>query len=154
MHYSYPQTPGDNVSGVHVPRWSIAAGECVALIGASGSGKTTLLQLAGGILGVADGSIQVAKQSLGSMPEPKRRRFRLANIGFVFQSFELLPHLTVDENLLLPMRLLHQKRLSTEIHSRVDELCDQLGLSRSIRKRRPERLSQGERQRVAMDGHW
>ncbi len=150
VHYSYPQTPGDNVSRVHVPRWSIAAGECVALIGASGSGKTTLLQLAGGILGVADGSIQVAKQSLGSMPEPKRRRFRLANIGFVFQSFELLPHLTVDENLLLPMRLLHQKRLSTEIHSRVDELCDQLGLSRSIRKRRPERLSQGERQRVAI----
>jgi len=150
VHYSYPQTPGDVVSRVHVPRWSIAAGECVALTGASGSGKTTLLQLAGGILDVADGSIQVASSSVGTMSEPKRRRFRLANIGFVFQSFELLPHLTVDENLLLPIRLLHQKRLSREVHSRIDELCLQLDLSRSLRKRRPDRLSQGERQRVAI----
>ena len=150
VHYCYPQTAGEVVSRVVVRRWSIAAGECVALIGASGSGKTTLLQLAGGILGVAGGSIQVAQQSLGTMPEARRRKFRLANIGFVFQSFELLPHLTVEENLLLPIHLLKPKRLSTQVQSRVDELCENLSLSRSIRKRRPDRLSQGERQRVAI----
>jgi ABC-type lipoprotein export system ATPase subunit len=104
VHYSYPQTAGDIGSRIHIRRWSIASGECVALIGASGSGKTTLLQLAGGILPVADGSIQVAEQSLGSMHETKRRRFRLANVGFVFQSFELIPHLTGQENLLLPFQ--------------------------------------------------
>lgn len=150
MHYCYPQTAGEVASRVVVRQWSIAAGECVALIGASGSGKTTLLQLAGGILGVAGGSIQVAQQSLGTMPEARRRKFRLANIGFVFQSFELLPHLTVEENLLLPIHLLQPKRLSTQVQSRVDELCENLSLSRSIRKRRPDRLSQGERQRVAI----
>ncbi len=138
------------MSRVDVRRWSIAAGECVALMGASGSGKTTLLHLAGGVLGVAGGSIQVARQSLGTMPEARRRQFRLANIGFVFQSFELLPHLTVEENLLLPIRLLQQKRLSTQVRSRVEELCENLSLSHSIRKRRPDRLSQGERQRVAI----
>lgn len=138
------------MSRVDVRRWSIAAGECVALMGASGSGKTTLLKLAGGVLGVAGGSIQVARQSLGTMPEARRRQFRLANIGFVFQSFELLPHLTVEENLLLPIRLLQQKRLSTQVRSRVEELCENLSLSHSIRKRRPDRLSQGERQRVAI----
>ena len=148
MHYCYPQTAGEVASRVVVRQWSIAAGECVALIGASGSGKTTLLQLAGGILGVAGGSIQVAQQSLGTMPEARRRKFRLANIGFVFQSFELLPHLTVEENLLLPIHLLQPKRLSTQVQSRVDELCENLSLSRSIRKRRPDRLSQGERQRI------
>ena len=150
MHYSYPQTAGDIGSRIHIQRWSIASGECVALIGASGSGKTTLLQLAGGILPVDDGSIQVAEQSLASMHEPKRRRFRLANVGFVFQSFELLPHLTVHENLLLPFRLLNQRSISTEGLSRVEHLCEKLGLSNAIRKRRPDRLSQGERQRVAI----
>ena len=150
MHYSYPQTAGDIGSRIHIRRWSIASGECVALIGASGSGKTTLLQLAGGILPVADGSIQVAEQSLGSMHETKRRRFRLANVGFVFQSFELIPHLTVQENLLLPFRLLKQQPISTEGLSRVDQLCEKLDLSKAIRKRRPDRLSQGERQRVAI----
>lgn len=150
MHYCYPQTSGDIGSRLRIPEWSVGAGECVALIGASGSGKTTLLQLAGGILSVDDGSIRVGQHALAAMNEAKRRQFRLANVGFVFQSFELLPHLTVDANLLLPFRLLHKQRISTDVQRQVDQLCEKLGLSQAIRKRRPDRLSQGERQRVAI----
>ena len=135
---------------MRIPRWSVTAGECLALIGASGSGKTTLLQLAGGILAADKGAINVANFSLQAMRESKRRSFRLANVGFVFQSFELLPHLTVEENLLLPLRLLRATSASTDMRTRVDKLCERLGITPSIRKRRPDRLSQGERQRVAI----
>lgn len=96
------------------------------------------------------GSIEVAEHSLGSMHEAKRRRFRLTNVGFVYQSFELLPHLTVEENLLLPFRLANERRLSPEVLSRADELFEKLDLARHLRKRRPDCLSQGERQRVAI----
>lgn len=150
VHYCYPRIPGDTRSRVHIRRWSIATGERVALIGASGSGKTTLLQLAGGILPVDDGSLEVAGQPLATMHETKRRRFRLAHVGFVFQSFELLPHLTVQQNLLMPFRLLNDQRISNDVLSRVDQMCERLGLASALRKRRPDRLSQGERQRVAI----
>lgn len=150
VHFSYPRTEGEECLRLRIQRWSVGPGECLALIGASGSGKTTLLQLAGGILPAGGGSIDVAEHALHAMNESRRRKFRLANVGFVFQSFELLPHLTVEENLLLPFRLARQKRLSADVLSRMDELFERLSLVPSIRKRRPDRLSQGERQRVAI----
>lgn len=150
VDYCYPQTVRDIKSRIYVPCWSVPHGECQAMVGASGSGKTTLLQLAGGILKPNNGLIEIAKHSLTQMNEKRRRRFRLATIGFIFQSFELLPHLTVEENVLLPIRISHEKNITSQTRQRLDRLFSNLDLPTTLRNRRPDYLSQGERQRVAI----
>ncbi|MEC7220035.1 MAG: ATP-binding cassette domain-containing protein, partial [SAR324 cluster bacterium] len=83
----------------------IQEGQIVALLGRSGSGKSTLLNLLAGIDEPSSGSIRIAKTRLNELDEHQRTLFRRKNIGFVFQSFNLIPTLTVEENLLLPMEL-------------------------------------------------
>ncbi len=125
----------------------IGRGEFVALLGQSGSGKSTLLNLLGGIDLPDAGQICIGDRMLTALSEVERTRFRRRHIGFVFQFFNLIPTLTVAENLLLPLEL---NGLTTpEQHDRALELLDQVGLS-NRRASFPERLSGGEQQRLAL----
>ena len=125
----------------------IQEGQIVALLGRSGSGKSTLLNLLAGIDEPSSGSIRIAKTMLNELDEHQRTLFRRKNIGFVFQSFNLIPTLTVEENLLLPMEL---NGISVKIaKARVAEFMQELGLGDRLESF-SDRLSGGEQQRVAI----
>lgn len=125
----------------------VAAGELVALLGRSGSGKSTLLNLISGIEPADAGTLQVAGQSLGGLDETARTRLRRRRIGLVFQFFNLIPTLTVAENLLLPLQL--NGLDNPEQRQWAFELLDHVGLGER-RTSFPERLSGGEQQRLAL----
>jgi putative ABC transport system ATP-binding protein len=127
----------------------IAHADRVAIIGPSGSGKTTLLHLIAGILSPVRGTITIQDREINSLGEAARRAFRVAQIGLVFQSFELVSYLDVFENVLLPYRLNPALRLSPEIAHRVEQLARETGIAHRLRYF-PHRLSQGEKQRVAI----
>jgi putative ABC transport system ATP-binding protein len=125
----------------------IGRGEFVALLGQSGSGKSTLLNLLGGIDLPDAGQIRIGDRLLTALPEVERTRFRRRHIGFVFQFFNLIPTLTVAENLLLPLEL--NGLMTPAQRDRALELLDQVGLG-DRRASFPERLSGGEQQRLAL----
>jgi putative ABC transport system ATP-binding protein len=122
-------------------------GEFVALLGPSGSGKSTLLNLVSGIDVPDTGEVRVAGTSLTGMTERDRTLFRRRHIGFVFQFFNLLPTLTVEENLLLPLEL--RGRIGPADREKARILLQRVGLSGRERSF-PDRLSGGEQQRVAV----
>ncbi|MDZ7332122.1 MAG: ABC transporter ATP-binding protein [candidate division KSB1 bacterium] len=126
---------------------TIRAGELIILLGKSGSGKSTLLNLISGIDLPTSGEVILRNQSLNRLPEQQRTLFRRAHIGFIFQFFNLIPTLTVEENLLLPLELNGQNgRLARE---RVIAMLEDVGLPARA-KSYPDRLSGGEQQRVAI----
>ncbi|MCC5877193.1 MAG: ABC transporter ATP-binding protein [Candidatus Sumerlaeia bacterium] len=125
----------------------VARGEFVALMGASGSGKTTLLNLVGGIDSTDEGSIHVDGTALESMTDDSRSAFRLRNIGFVFQFFNLLPNLTVKENISLPLLFLGVKEGAA--HRSANEAANEVGLGDKT-ERLVHQLSGGEMQRVGI----
>ena len=122
-------------------------GEITALLGKSGSGKSTLLNLISGIDTPDSGQIWVDGQDLTAMDEKSRTLFRRAQIGFVFQFFNLIPTLTVGENVSLPLEL--NRMPGTEVRKKASELLDVVGLSDRW-DTFPEKLSGGEQQRVAL----
>jgi putative ABC transport system ATP-binding protein len=132
-----------------VPRLTVARGSRTALVGPSGSGKTTLLNLIAGILLPASGRIEADGREVPTLSDAARRRFRIERIGLVFQEFELLEHLTVRENLLLPYYVNGALRLDAAVFARAEGLAERLRIDRHLGKR-PATLSQGERQRVAV----
>jgi len=124
-----------------------AAGEFTAIVGRSGSGKSTLLHLLGGLDVPSSGQILFAGEDLAVLPEAARARLRRERIGFVFQDFNLVPTLSVLENLLLPLQL---KRTEAQAAlTRCTELLDAAGLGAAAH-RYPETLSGGEQQRLAV----
>jgi putative ABC transport system ATP-binding protein len=123
----------------------IARGEFVALLGPSGSGKSTLLNIIAGIDLPSAGDVVVGGASLAQLSERERTLFRRRHIGFVFQFFNLIPTLTIEENLLLPLELNRRAALPEVAH----ELLDRVGLRERARSF-PDRLSGGEQQRVAI----
>jgi putative ABC transport system ATP-binding protein len=125
----------------------LAAGTFVALVGPSGSGKSTLLNLAGGIDTPDAGSIEVDGVPLHTLSERERTLFRREKIGFVFQFFNLIPTLTVEENLLLPLEL--RGAVTSESKRRARALLARVGLGDRA-SAWPDRLSGGEQQRVAV----
>ena len=126
---------------------SVAAGERVAILGPSGSGKSTLLNLISGIDRPDSGRVTIAGVELTALTEVERTRFRRRHIGFVFQFFNLLPTLTVLENLLLPLELKGTKGEAPEQRAR--SLLERVDLAARA-DTFPDRLSGGEQQRVAL----
>jgi putative ABC transport system ATP-binding protein len=125
----------------------VRRGETVALRGRSGSGKSTLLNIIAGIDLPDSGSVVVAGQDLVSLPERERTLFRRAHIGFVYQSFNLLPTLTVADNIRLVLELNAMPRLAAD--ARIAALLDAVGLGDRADSY-PDLLSGGEQQRVAI----
>jgi putative ABC transport system ATP-binding protein len=126
---------------------SIARGESVAILGKSGSGKSTLLNLISGIDRVDSGTICINGQDLTALDERQRTLFRRENIGFVFQFFNLIPTLTVWENVLLPAELNHSN--NGKGARKAGTLLESVGLI-DRKDTFPDRLSGGEQQRVAI----
>jgi putative ABC transport system ATP-binding protein len=127
----------------------IASNEFVAIVGPSGSGKTTLLGLLAGLDTPATGSVELAGQPLNDLTEDERARFRAANIGFVFQTFQLVPTLTALENVLVPLELAGAPGSSAELEARAADLLGRVGLADRL-DHYPQQLSGGEQQRVGL----
>ena len=123
---------------------TVDEGGTVAIVGASGSGKTTLLGLLAGLDLPSRGSITLAGQRLDALGEEARAALRAREVGFVFQSFHLLPSLTAEENVALPLEL-----AGREDAARVREVLESVGLDKR-RRHYPRQLSGGEQQRVAL----
>ena len=132
-----------------IPEFSVRQGEKVAVVGPSGSGKTTLLNLVAGILTPQAGSIQVGEVAVHQLSDAQRRAFRITNVGFVFQDFELLDYLDVLDNILHPYRITRSLRLTREVRRRAGSLAEQMGIGDKL-QRPVGGLSQGERQRAAI----
>ncbi|HBA65701.1 MAG TPA: ABC transporter ATP-binding protein [Methylococcaceae bacterium] len=126
---------------------SVKRGELLVLLGRSGSGKSTLLNLLGGIDRPDSGRIVIDGIDLTTLSEHRRTLFRRHHIGFVFQSYQLIPTLTVLENLLLPLELI--RRITKKDQDKAADLLDSLELSDRL-DTYPDRLSGGEQQRVAI----
>ena len=125
--------------------FSVRKGEFIAIIGESGSGKSTLLNVIGALDSVTSGRVWIDGQDIFSMPEKKLTVFRRQHIGFIFQSFNLIPELNVEQNITFPL-LLDYKKPNQKF---VNELLQVLGLSER-RKHLPSQLSGGQQQRVAI----
>lgn len=125
--------------------FTLRKGEFAAVVGESGSGKSTLLNCIGGLDTPTSGKVWLDGQDMFGMKENQRTVFRRRNIGFVFQSFQLVEELNVEQNLIFPMLLDHQK----SDKKRVDEILEVLGLE-ARRKHLPGQLSGGQQQRVAI----
>lgn len=120
-------------------------GEFAAVVGESGSGKSTLLNCIGGLETPTSGKIYINNDDIFKMKEQNRTIFRRRNIGFVFQSFQLIPELNVEQNIIFPLLLDYKKPDKKD----VDEILNVLGLS-NRRKHLPSQLSGGQQQRVAI----
>src|SRR5580658_7355462 len=125
----------------------VAAGEVVAVMGPSGSGKSTLLNLIAGLDRPTAGTVTVAGQRIDRLGESALARFRARHVGIIFQFFNLLDDLTVEDNVLLPAQLAGASR--RRARTRATELLARLGIERQ-RNQYPARLSGGQRQRVAI----
>ena len=129
----------DNVS------FSVGKGEFIAIVGESGSGKSTLLNVVGALDNPTSGKVLIDGKDIFSMPEKKLTVFRRQNIGFIFQSFNLIPELNVEQNITFPLLLDYQR----PNQKYVEELLGILGL-KERRKHLPSQLSGGQQQRVAI----
>ena len=125
--------------------FSVGAGDTCAIVGPSGSGKTTLLGLCAGLDQPTSGTVELCGVDLSPLDEDERAEVRNQYVGFVFQTFRLLPTLTALENVMVPAEL----RGDTDPQARAAELLDQVGLGDRL-DHYPSQLSGGERQRVAM----
>jgi putative ABC transport system ATP-binding protein len=127
--------------------FAIQAGESVAIVGASGSGKSTLLGLMAGLDQATSGSIDLMAQDLGRLDEDGRAKLRGQFVGFVFQSFQLVPHLNALENVMLPLEI--RGTPLTEARELAADCLARVGLSQRL-MHYPKTLSGGEQQRVAL----
>jgi putative ABC transport system ATP-binding protein len=135
------------VTAFRADQLDIAAGEYVAVVGPSGSGKTTLLSLLGGMLSPDSGKVLFDGQSLYDLSLNERTRLRRARIGFVFQTFNLVPYLTALENVQVPLYLGGIE--ASEQRDRATALLEQVGLGNRY-DHKPCELSTGQQQRVAL----
>jgi putative ABC transport system ATP-binding protein len=142
---SYVDPDGNRISIIDMTRLSISEGEQVVLRGESGGGKTTLLHLISGIVGSDSGSIKLDGMELTKFSETGRDRIRAAKMGYVFQTFNLLPAFTALENVKLGMTFA-RKKMNVE---RAKELIDRVGLSDRMHYL-PSQMSVGQQQRVAV----
>lgn len=124
---------------------SVKQGETLSILGSSGSGKTTLLSLLAGLDTPSSGKIFLLDSEISSLSEEERTSLRLGRVGFVFQAFHLLPHLTALENVMLPMLLQEVKTAKQQAYA----ILAKMGLEKRV-DHLPKQLSGGEQQRVAI----
>lgn len=136
---------GTEIKAVDNMNFSVNKGEFVAIIGASGSGKSTLLNLLGGIDAPSDGKVLIDGEDIFNLNDDKLSELRRVKIGFVFQNYNLIPVLTVEENINMPI-LLDDKKPDKEY---IDELIKMLGLEER-KDHFPNQLSGGQQQRVSI----
>ena len=136
---------GEPLTILHENSFAVASGETVAIVGASGSGKSTLLGLLAGLDLPSSGSVALDGVLLGALDEDERARLRGRLLGFVFQSFQLLPSLNAIENVMLPLELAGLP----EVRSEAEFWLKRVGLAHRLRHY-PKHLSGGEQQRVAL----
>ncbi|HUZ15345.1 MAG TPA: ABC transporter ATP-binding protein [Gaiellaceae bacterium] len=140
--YGEGQTAVDALRGVGI---EVSSGELVAVMGPSGSGKSTLMHILAGLDTPTSGTVSIAGTEITTLTDAKLTRLRRDHIGFVFQFFNLLPMLTAEENILLPLSIAGEK----PDRAWLDELLGQTGLAQRS-SHRPSELSGGEQQRVAI----
>jgi putative ABC transport system ATP-binding protein len=139
---------GDGVNHIEILKGlnlQVAQGESVAIVGSSGSGKSTLLALLAGLDVPTSGSVEVAGQAFSTLDEDARAAMRGSQMGFVFQSFQLLPTMTALENVMLPMQIANRK----EAKQLAIATLEKVGLAARM-QHYPKQLSGGEQQRVAI----
>ena len=146
--------PGGRGFRLSIPQFLVRRGERVFLQGASGSGKSTLLSLLGGVLLPQPCHLSVLDTDLAALSSSARDQFRVDHIGFLFQQFNLVPYLSVRENVLLPCRFSRRRRDSAlknadSLEQSADRLLDQLGLDSTLARQPVTSLSVGQQQRVA-----
>jgi putative ABC transport system ATP-binding protein len=127
---------------------TIAKGDFMSIIGPSGSGKTTILNVIGCIDYASEGSVKVSGREITKLKDTEITDIRLHHIGFIFQTFNLIPVLNCLENVEFPL-LLMKKHSKNEVRSRAEKLIEEVGLKEYV-KHRPAELSGGQRQRVAI----
>ena len=143
-----PSGPLEILRGIDL---EVGTGETVAILGASGSGKSTLLGLLAGLDAPSAGEVRLLGKNIAELDEDGRAALRSGRVGFVFQSFQLLPALTALENVLLPLELnpAHDASSGAELTARARDALDRVGLAARARHY-PHQLSGGEQQRVAI----
>ena len=132
---------------LHGVSLDITDGEIVSIVGASGAGKSTLLQIIGSLLTADSGEVTIDGVRLSELGEDRLSDFRNRHIGFIFQSYHLLPEFTAVENVMMPMLIAGAKR--SEAEARAKELLGMVGMTHRA-EHKPEALSGGEQQRVAI----
>ena len=126
---------------------TVAEGEIVSIVGASGAGKTTLLQIVGSLMAADEGEVVIDGVSLATLSDDALSEFRNKRIGFIFQSYHLLPEFSAVENVMMPMLIAGHKRKDAETRAR--ELLAMVAMSHRA-EHKPSALSGGEQQRVAI----
>ena len=147
LHKTYNPNSPIAVHALQGVDLEIKKGEFTAIVGPSGSGKSTLLNIIGGLDNPSEGSIEVGGNNISTLSDNQLIDFRRNNIGFVFQSYNLIPVLTAKENVEFVMLL--QGRSKTEMDARTEELLTAVGIAEKMNKR-PSELSGGQQQRVAV----
>jgi len=137
--------PSGVLTILHALDIAVPAGEAVAIVGPSGSGKSTLLGILAGLDTPTNGEVHMLGESLTTLDEDERARLRAGKVGFVFQSFQLLPGLTALENVMLPLELAN----ASDANERAMHMLEQVGLADRA-THQPLQLSGGEQQRVAI----
>lgn len=143
-HYKMGETTVSSLNSVSL---TVKKGDFLAIMGPSGSGKSTLLYTIGGLLTPTKGDVTIAGTPIYKLNPKERAAFRRENVGFIFQTFELLPYLTALENVMLPLHLAGLP--STEQKSLASEALGKVGLNNRA-SHKPSELSGGEQQRVAV----
>jgi lipoprotein-releasing system ATP-binding protein len=132
---------------LHGVSLTVADGEIVSIVGASGAGKTTLLQIVGSLMAADEGEVVIDGVSLATLSDDALSEFRNKRIGFIFQSYHLLPEFSAVENVMMPMLIAGEKRKDAETRAR--ELLAMVAMSHRA-EHKPSALSGGEQQRVAI----
>jgi len=142
---SFPRRGGDSVDVLRDVSLAVHRGELVTIVGPSGSGKSTLLQCLSGLDSASSGTVDVLGTDLATLRGERLARFRRDHLGFVFQSYNLIPALTAADNVALPLRLRH----GAVDRGAVRAALDAVGLG-GVARQRPDQLSGGQQQRVAI----
>lgn len=134
---------------LNIPQLRIDNREHCCIIGASGSGKTTIINIMAGILKPVSGSVCVNNIEINRKHDKEIRHFRIRHIGYIFQNFALIDYLNVEDNILFPYYIGYGLNITDRVRDRLIFILERLQIS-NLRKRHPEYLSQGEKQRVSI----